>query len=296
MAELDWNDIRVFLALFRGRSVRNTAAELGMSHSTASRHLTELETSLGAILFTRSRDGLLATSMAEQILKKAERVESEVLDLKREAASLGTVLSGQVRVTSPPLLSQTLIMPHLAAFARLYPGIGIAVHSSYSIEDLMRGAADVALRSQFDPNDNLVGRRLPDFTDYAYASPDYLRDHWFEGNQTNATWLGRGVADPQNLWVNQSPIPDAAVRHKIPDMMDQAQATVAGLGMASLPCFHADQLAGVVRIPGTGPVSTRPVWVLTHPDLRASVRIKTFVRFLVSAIAKQEKQITGEFG
>ena len=296
MAELDWNDIRVFLALFRGRSVRNAAVELGMSHSTASRHLTNLETSLGAVLFTRSRDGLLPTSMAEQILKRAEQVESEVFDLQREASSLESVLSGQVRVTSPPLLSQTMIMPHLAEFAKLYPGIEIAVHSSYSIEDLMRGTADVAFRSQFNPNDNLVGRRLPDFTDYAYASPDYLGDHWFEGNQTNATWLGRGAADPQNLWVKQSPFPDASVRHEIPDLMDQAQATVAGLGMASLPCFHADQLAGVVRIPGTGPVSTRPVWVLTHPDLRTSVRIKTFVRFLVSAIAKQEKQITGDFG
>ena len=101
MAKLDWNDLKVFLALFRGRSVRSAASELGMSHSTVSRHLTELETSLSAVLFTRSRDGLLATSMAEQIFAKAEQVEGEVLDLQREAASLDSVLSGQVRVTSP---------------------------------------------------------------------------------------------------------------------------------------------------------------------------------------------------
>ena len=74
MAKLDWNDIKVFLALFRGRSVRAAAGELGMSHSTVSRHLTDLETSLGAVLFTRSRDGLLATATAEQIVAKAERV------------------------------------------------------------------------------------------------------------------------------------------------------------------------------------------------------------------------------
>jgi len=64
VSELDWNDIRIFLALFRGRSVRKAADKLEMSHSTVSRHLTDLETSLGAVLFTRSRDGLLPTDMA----------------------------------------------------------------------------------------------------------------------------------------------------------------------------------------------------------------------------------------
>ena len=69
---------------------------------------------------------------------------------------------------------------------------------------------------------------------------------------------------------------------------------MAGLGIVVLPCFFADALEGLVRIPDTGPVSSRPAWVLTHPDLRSSVRIKTFVRFLVAAIAKQENQISGE--
>lgn len=294
MAKLDWNDLKVFLALFRERSVRSAADKLGMSHSTASRHLTDLETSLGGVLFTRSRDGLLATSMAEQVFDNAERVEAEVLGLQREAASLDTELSGEVRVTAPPLLSQHMIMPHLAEFALQYPGIEISLHSSYSIDDLMKGAADVALRSQFSPNDNLVGRRLPDFVDRAYASPEFLANHWFNGDQTNAAWIGRGVADPQNKWVTDGPFPTAEVRHQIPDMQDQAQAAIAGLGMVSLPCFYADGLESLVRVPNTGPVSTRPVWVLTHPDLRTSVRIKTFVRFLVAAISMQEKQITGE--
>ncbi|MCR9136509.1 MAG: LysR family transcriptional regulator [Alphaproteobacteria bacterium] len=296
MAMLDWNDIRVFLALFRGRSVRSAAAELGMSHSTVSRHLTELETSLGAVLFTRSRDGMLATAMAEQIFAKAEKVEGEVHGFQREAASLDTVLSGQVRVTSPPLMSQYMIMPLIAAFSQKYPGIEILLHSSFEIDDLMKGASDVAFRSQFSPNDNLVGRRLPDFVDRAYAAPDYISEHWFEGDQTNATWIGRGVHDLSNNWVKQGPFPNAGVRHQIPDMLDQAQAAVSGLGMVSLPCFFADALDGLVRIPGTGPVSSRPGWVLTHPDLRSSVRVKTFVRFLVAEITKREKQINGELG
>lgn len=296
MAKLDWNDIKVFLALFRGRSVRTAAGELGMSHSTVSRHLTDLETSLGAVLFTRSRDGLLATATAEQIVARAERVEGEVLDLQREADSLDTALAGQVRVTSPPLLSQYMLMPHLAAFTQQYPGIEIILHSSFAIDDLMKGAADVAFRSQFDPNDNLVGRRLPDFVDRAYASPDYIAQHSFDGNQTDATWIGRGIIDPSHGWIKEGPFPDAAVKHQIPDMLDMAEAAREGLGMVVLPCFFADALDGLDRIPGTGPVSSRPGWVLTHPDLRSSVRVMTFVRFLVAEMTKQEAMIVGDIG
>jgi len=294
MAKLDWNDIKVFLALFRGRSVRAAAGELGMSHSTVSRHLTDLETSLGAVLFTRSRDGLLATSTSEQIFGKAEQIEDEVLDLQRKAENLDTVLSGQVRVTAPPPLSQHMILPHIAAFSKQYPGIELSLQSGYAFDDLMKGESDVAIRSQFNPNDNLVGRRLPDFVDRAYASPSCLSDHWFEGDQTNATWIGRAGDEPNPTWVRQGPFPDAKVRHKIPDLLDQAQAGIEGLGMVALPCFLADPLDGLVRIPGTGPVSSRPAWILTHPDLRSSVRVMTFVRFLVAEMVKQEALITGE--
>ncbi|WP_162653752.1 LysR family transcriptional regulator [Lentilitoribacter sp. Alg239-R112] len=294
MAELDWNDIKVFLALFRGRSVRAAAGELLMSHSTVSRHLTDLETSLGAVLFTRSRDGLLATAVAEQVFTKAEQVESEVLDFQREAESLDTELAGQVRVTSPPLLSQYMLMPHLASFTRKYPGIEISLNTSYSIDDLMRGAADVAFRFQFNPDDSLVGRRLPDFVERAYASPQYIANHWFEDNKTNANWIGRGTIDPGHRWITEGPFPDAEVKHQISDLLDQAEAAKEGLGMIVSPCFFADSLNGLVRIPGTGPVSTRPGWVLTHPDLRSSVRVMTFVRFLVAEMTKQEALIKGD--
>ena len=53
-------------------------------------------------------------------------------------------------------------------------------------------------------------------------------------------------------------------------------------------------MEGVERVTGTGPVSSGPGWVLTHPDLRASVRVMTFVRFIVAALASQKAMIAGE--
>lgn len=75
---------------------------------------------------------------------------------------------------------------------------------------------------------------LPDFTDFAYASPDYLREHWFEGDQTSATWLGIGGSEPSDSWIKNTPFPQPASRHNFSDLMDRAQAAVAGLGMTAL--------------------------------------------------------------
>lgn len=291
MSDLDWNDIRIFLALFRGGTVRRAADELGMSHSTVSRHLTELETGLNAVLFTRSRDGLLPTALAMQILSKAEEVEARIQDLQRSAASVEENLTGKIRLTCPPLLAQLMVMPIIADFTRRYPGIEVSLSSSYDFDDLMRGQVDIALRAQTAPDDNLVGRRLPDFTDYVYAAPDYIAGHWFEGEDTNATWLGYG---PGTDWIKTTPFPRATQRHEVGDMMGLAQAAIAGMGMTIQPCYYADQLDGLERIPGTGPVAKRPLWVLTHPDLRNSTRIRTFMRFLGDGIAKQAPRITGK--
>jgi DNA-binding transcriptional LysR family regulator len=147
------------------------------------------------------------------------------------------------------------------------------------------------LRSQFDPNHNLVGRRLPDFVDMAYAAPNYIADHTFANGKTDASWIGRGVNDPSNTWVKEGPFPDAVVKHQIPDMLDQAQAAKEGLGMVVLPCFFADALNGLALIPDIGPVSSRPAWVLPHPDLRSPVRVMTFVRFLVLTCAPSSLQL-----
>ena len=86
--------------------------------------------------------------------------------------------------------TQGMIMPHLTEFAGLCRGSQVSVHSSESMEYLMRGASDVARRSQFNPGDNLVERRLPDSTGPVYGSPNEPGDHWFEGPPTNETWLG----------------------------------------------------------------------------------------------------------
>lgn len=207
LPEFDWDDLRVFLALHRGRSVRAASRALRVSHSTISRRIDGLEAAMGARLFDRLPSGFTPTPAGEAMLERAERVETDLLGLEREITGRDARLSGPIRVSLTPIVAQHLLMPHLAAFAGAYPDIEMRVSASYEIADLGRREADVAVRFSAQPDDHLVGRRLPDFADAAFATPDYVAAHRFEGPNAAARWIG---------WDDVEPIPNGCARGRIP--------------------------------------------------------------------------------
>jgi len=70
-----WDDVRVFLALCRARTLSSAAARLGVNASTVGRRLDALEDALGARLFDRTPDGVIPTAATEHLLAHAERLE-----------------------------------------------------------------------------------------------------------------------------------------------------------------------------------------------------------------------------
>lgn len=293
MSGIDWGDLRIFLAVHRGKSIRAAAKTLNFSHSTVSRRLASMEGDLGAKLFTRSTEGLVATAVADAVLGRAEHVEAEVLALEREVQGQDIKLSGPVRVTMTPPIAQSLIMPHLAEFAERYPDIDLEIISTYALADMSRHHADIAIRFQEKPDEHLFGRRWPAFGDSVYASPTYIEKHSFTGPNPTAKWLGWGDSARDSDWFRARPFPRCAIHHEVPEIYAQIEAAKAGLGMGLLPCFLADPAPGLVRVHGAGVVRKRQGWILTHPDLKTSERVRVCVRFLMDAVAEHQNLVTG---
>ena len=293
MSGIEWGDLRIFLAVHRGNSIRAAAKSLHISHSTVSRRLAHMENALGAKLFTRNTEGLIATAVAEVILEHAEQVETQVLALHRQVQGQDVKLSGTVRVTMTPPIAQNLIMPHLAEFAERYPDINLELISTYALADMSRHHADIAIRFQETPDEHLFGRRWPAFGDSVYASPDYIEKHRFTGPDPTASWLGWGEKIRAPEWLRSSPFPNCPIHHQVPEIYAQLEAAKAGLGIGLLPCFLADPEPGLTRVHGAGIVRKRQGWVLTHPDLKTSERVRVCVRFLIDAVAKHKDLVTG---
>ena len=76
--------------------------------------------------------------------------------------------------------------------------------------------------------------------------------------------------------------------------MLQARAARCGLGLTVLPCFYGYSVEGLRRIPGCEPYFSYDLWMLTHPDLRDTVRMRKFRACVAEAVDRKEARLSGE--
>ena len=157
-----WDDVRVFLAVWRHRTFTAAAQQLDVEVSTVSRRLAAFEDALGARLFDRTTDGLLPSAAAEEILAAAERAESAAQEVARAAGGLERTPTGLVRITAVPGLAETFLSPLIPRLFALHPGLRVSIHSSQEFIDLTRNEADLSLRMQRPVAGDLVVQKLAD--------------------------------------------------------------------------------------------------------------------------------------
>ena len=231
---MDWDTLRIFLAVKRTGSLRSAAENLSVSHATVSRSIRALERNLGTRLFDRSRRGLSLTGPGEQLVDAARRMEYEAIGIERQVAGQDSSPSGNIRVSVPPMLAFKHLSPVLAEFAHAYPEIHIDLNISNSLLNLERHESDVSIRVARDVEDDVVGRRLIQYKKGVYASPDYVAGcpNLTVGDGSEAAWIGWGDEEAQPTWLLESPFPKAAIRHSICEVVMQAHAAAGGMGLA----------------------------------------------------------------
>ena len=138
LAQLDWDQIRVFLAVAREGQLARAAARLGLDVSTVSRRLDRLEHELGVHLFDRSREGTTPTAAAEAMVAAAEQMERGLAELATAADAVEQVAEGRVRLTSPPGIADAFVAPALARFHARYPRVAVDLDSVLRV-----GRADI---------------------------------------------------------------------------------------------------------------------------------------------------------
>lgn len=292
-ATLDWDDIKLFLALMRTGNVRAAAATLGVSHSTVARRVDAMEEKLAVRLFERLPTGYVATQVGEDMMEVAEHVEDELEALERRIVGHDSRLSGRIRVTMVDALATNLLMPHLAAFTQKYPEIDLEVPVAYEEADLDRREADVALRFTRNPPAHLIGRRLLTCATAAYASHEYLDGH--DTRDSTATrWIGFGERKPFPKWVKESAFPDIPAKGQFVNLLVQLAACKAGVGIAMLPCFLGESEPSLRRLSPGKLDPAFELWLLTHRDMRTSARIRAFSEFISAAIKGHRPQLEGQ--
>jgi DNA-binding transcriptional LysR family regulator len=291
---MEWDDLRVALAVFREGTLSGAARRLGVTHSTVFRRLNVIEKQIGARLFERFRDGYVPTPAGEIAAAAATRLEDEVLTLERRLSGQDLRPSGVVRITTTDTLG-TILMRHLPAMRAVHPEIQLEVAISSAMANLTRREAEIAIRPTFEPPEILVGRRVADIAHAIYGSRAYLSRHK-DKDVSAHDWIATDDALASTVigrWVHEN-LRAANITCRVGALPALRDAALAGLGLALLPCYLGDPAPGLRRL--TEKTMTEPrsaLWLLTHDDLRRTARIRATLDFLASAFASERALFEG---
>src|SRR6201999_1562458 len=131
-----WDDVRLFLAIARSRSLGAAARQLGLDTSTVSRRLAAIEEELGGRLFERTRRGLVATRLAELGVPAAEAMEAAHGRFLRDLSGAEQEVAGVVRLSAAPGLAQDFVAPALVRLRRQHPRLRLEIDASARVLDL----------------------------------------------------------------------------------------------------------------------------------------------------------------
>jgi len=295
----DWDDLKHLLAVARHGSTLAAGRALGVDQSTVQRRLAELERRIGQALVRRQPNGYRLTEFGMALLPHAERIEQAVIAFEQHIATATADVAGVIRVTCPePIVFRITQSTLLERFRALHPALQVQFVMSDKYVDLLKGEADVALRSGDTDDGELVGRKIGDSIWAIYASQAYIERH---GRPQRLEDLAQHalVGFDETMakhriaaWLHNV-APNATVAARSNSVLGLVYSAKAGVGVAPLPIALGDAEPDLVRV--IEPVAElNRIWrVLTTPELRRTPRVSAFFDFIVSEIETLRPIITG---
>lgn len=291
---IDWDDMRVLLAIARAGQILGAARRLGLNHATVSRRIARLETAMGTRLFRRMTTGTEPTEAGQRLLALAERMETEMIAARAEIAGEGERVSGTVRIGAPDGFGVAFLASRLGVLTARHPGLSIQLVPVPRSFSLSRREADIAITVDRPREGRLVAAKLVDYTLRLYAARSYLRIH---APPANAADLARHrlvgyVADlviSPTLDYAAEFAADWEARFSVSSSLGQLEAVRAGAGIGILHSFIARPHEDLVPISSVPPIR-RAYWLVYHESVRPLQRVQA-VAAHISEIVEREREI-----
>jgi DNA-binding transcriptional LysR family regulator len=287
---MDWDNVRVFLAVARGGQFVAAAKRLRLDHATVSRRIAALERALGAKLFDRRTTGAKLTGAGERFIGAAEQMESAFLHAQGEISGVDLELAGDVRIGAPDGFSTYYLTGALRDFAERHPGVRLQLMPLPQLTPLARREVDVVIGLDKPEAGRFIARKLTDYTLGVYASAAYLR---------------RNGAPPDLAALRAHRLIGYVEEHAFSTALDyvrelydgaptsfesasavtQLEALRAGVGIGVVHDFIARRFKDLQRVlPERS--ARRAYWLVTHEDTRGLGRIRAVAEHLVTAVAR----------
>lgn len=290
-SQFDWTLVRSFLAALEQGSLLGAARQLKSSQPTIGRHIAELESQLGVVLFERTGRGLLPTDMALRLADAARAMETGAHQLARSVSGAEGVVSGAVRITASQPVACFLLPPLLAQMRLALPEVQVDLVASNAVSNLLRREADIAVRMVQPDQATLVAKRLGKVTLSACAHHDYLRRRGVPKQPTDLLsheLIGADRSDDivKGFAAMGYPVTLEHFAFRTDDLIASWEAVRAGLGVGFMADYLIRTDSAVVPLLPMLKIPPLPVWLTVHREIRTSRRIRSVYDFLAQAIPK----------
>ncbi|NNH56720.1 LysR family transcriptional regulator [Rhizobium laguerreae] len=288
---MNWDDVRIFLAVARTGQILAASKRLGLNHATLSRRLTSLEEALKTRLFIRRTNGCELTAEGEVFLASAERMETEMLAAQASLGHTDTAIAGTVRVGAPDGFGVSFLAPRMGRLIERHPALKIQLVPVPRSFSLSQREADIAITLERPDQGRLVSSKLTDYTLGLYASCDYLTSQGAPGD-IDALKAHPRIGYVEDLIFTASLNFSGEVMRswdasfEISTAIGQTEAVRSGAGIGILHDYIARQYPELQRILPDISIR-RAYWTTYHETARDLMRVRSVADFLQELVSAE---------
>ena len=285
-----FNAMEVFNRVARLESFSAAARDLGMSKTAVSRHVSDLEHTLGVRLLNRTTRRMSLTEAGQACVVRSAEILTEIEELRNSVQNMHREPAGLLRVTAAVTFGHCSLAPVIADFLAEYPEIDVQLDLTNRFVDIVEEGFDLAELQ----NSSLMSRALVPVKRYACASPSYIERRGepatpedlalhacvvFLTHATEARWQFSGPGGEHSVTVSD--------RLRVNSMEAAARAVCDGVGIGVLPDYavHRQLASGELRRVLTGyGIEGGQIYALYPHRHHLSAKVRVFIDYLLAAL------------
>lgn len=287
---MNWDDLRIFLAVARAGQILGAARRLGLNHATVSRRISSLEEAIAAKLFHRQTTGSELTEAGERFFEIAERVERQMNEARATVSGDSEEVSGTVRIGAPDGFGVAFLAPRLAGLTKQHPDLSVQLVPVPRSFSLARHEADIAISVERPVEGRLVAAKLVDYTLGLYVSRSYQKRNGVPANPGDLKkhdlvgYVPDLVINPKLDYGTEFST-DWSATYQVSSALGQVEAVRAGSGVGILHTFIARNDNDLVRVDALPEIS-RSYWIVYHESVRSLRHVQVAVRYITDIVEK----------
>lgn len=281
---MNWDDVRMFLAVARSGQILAASRRLGINHATLGRRVTALEEDLRTRLLIRRTNGCELTAEGEVFFRAAERMETEMLAAQASTGRIDKAIAGTVRIGAPDGFGVSFLASRLGQLICRHPELKLQLVPVPRSFSLSQREADIAITIERPEQGRLISSKLTDYTLGLYTSKAYLEQAGMPKtvealkDHPRVGYVEDLIFSPSLNFTGEV-MRDWDASFEISSAIGQTEAVRSGAGIGILHDYVARQYPELLPVlPQV--VIRRSYWTTYHETTRDLMRLRAVVEFL----------------